>query len=86
MSTLEVKNARDTISILLDFYEGRPASTESVLLGINTGDIPDDEKTKSLREFLKKEAEKRQLMAQLTPDERRIMEEAGKSSQARRRK
>ena len=69
----------------MDFYAGRPASRESVILGIKVGDIPTEAKIGALQELIKQTVEANQMIELLTPEERQLLAETGKSSRERRR-
>lgn len=86
MSNANFQQFRDSLDVLYDLYAGRPASKEVIQIGINVGDIPDRDKTRSLLEFLREEAGKREIAARLSQEDKDMLFAAGESSRQRRAK
>lgn len=78
------QRARDTLSILLDYYAGRPASKESVDIGIRIGDIPTEAQGRSLQAKLSEMLRINEIISNLGPNERAQMESSATSSRNRR--
>ncbi|KAJ9296159.1 hypothetical protein DTO271G3_5300 [Paecilomyces variotii] len=86
MSDADIQQFRDSLDVLYDLYAGRPASKEVIQIGISAGDIPDRDKTRSLLEFLREEAGKREIEEKLTQEDKDMLFAAGDSSRRRRAK
>lgn len=75
-----IQQFRDSLDVLYDLYADRPASKEVIPIGIRVGDIPDRDKTKSLLEFLRREAENREIADNLSKEEKDLLFAAGDST------
>lgn len=86
MPSPKIQDVRDSISILLEFYSDRPASRDSIIVGIRKDDLPTEQRRNQLVTFLQEQTYNRQLRAQLSHSELQVLDNAGKSSRERRKR
>ena len=76
--------ARDSLSSLLDYYYERPASHESVKIGLKVGEVPSTEQAESLKKELKQALQVKEILDNLSPQEKENMNRMANLSRGRR--
>ncbi|WEW60257.1 hypothetical protein PRK78_005742 [Emydomyces testavorans] len=78
--------ARDSYGSLLDYYFDRPASKESIQIGIRIGDIPTEVQAEQLQQQLQEALEVQEILENLGEAEKAEMRRLAFISQTRRKK
>ncbi|WEW59708.1 hypothetical protein PRK78_005188 [Emydomyces testavorans] len=81
-----VRELRDSYGSLLDYYFDRPASKESITIGLKVGEVPSAHQAESLKNFIKEAIGVHEIREKLSPWEREQIEQAAASSRLRRQK
>lgn len=80
------QKARDSLASLLDYYHERPASRESIKIGLKVGEVPSTEQAEALKKELKEALEVQQILDNLSPQEKENMTRMANLSRGRRAK
>ncbi|KAK2812932.1 hypothetical protein FQN50_000953 [Emmonsiellopsis sp. PD_5] len=80
-----VQQARDSYGSLLDYYYDRPASKESIKIGLRLGDVPTEAQAEELQRELA-EVIQVQTIINLSPQEKAHMQQLAAISQSQRKK
>lgn len=67
------QNARDSLESLLDYYAERPASHESLQIGLRAGEVPSEEQAESLKKQLREAVQIKEIIDNLSPTEKETM-------------
>ncbi len=76
--------ARDSFTSLLAYYESRESG--EITVGLSKGTVPSDQQAEELRKELAEALKQHQILAQLSPEEKKAMEGAASASRLRRAK
>ncbi|KAM5445976.1 hypothetical protein MaudCBS49596_006921 [Microsporum audouinii] len=77
-------DARDSYGSLLDYYFERPASKELIRIGLRAGEVPSQAQAEDLQRELAAALQARDIIDNLTAEERASMENVAFISQSRR--
>lgn len=78
--------ARDSYGSLLDYYYERPASKESITVGLAVGSVPSADQAEGLKQMLQEALSVKEVIDNLSPAERDAMINVAKLSVGRRRR
>lgn len=79
-------HARGSYGSLLDYYFDRPASKESIRIGLKVGEIPSQAQAEELQKELAEALNAQEIIDSLTEEEKANMQKLAAISQSRRTK
>lgn len=78
------QTARDSLASLLDYYHERPASRESIKIGLKVGEAPSTEQAESLKKELKDALQVKEILDNISPEDKERMTQMANLSRGRR--
>lgn len=79
-------HARESYGSLLDYYFDRPASKESIRIGLKVGEVPSQAQAEELQKELAEALKAQEIIDSLTEEEKANMQKLASISQSRRTK